>query len=542
MSPATSLPESLDLQHHLTQAVRAQRPSAMKAMGKLLMEKEKVRSLAGGMPHHSLFPMRHATFTMPTLQSIASGSLEDWKNGTAETEDFHLKKTGPGTEDDPAGICDINEVLQYGLSNGFPRLIELLGELNETIHGRVLKDADLFITCGATDGVSKVFQLFVTPGVDTVLTEEYSFDTSLIAGQSRGAKFFPIKTDDNGMIPGDLEDVLSNWDESIRGRKPHLIYTIPCGQNPTGSVMPAERYDRIYEICSKHDVIIMEDDPYFALQYKSYEADITKREAILAHARETMAKVPLGEEHSHAVAQVFNDYAGIRSYLSRDTEGRVVRIDTFSKIFGPGIRTGWIACNSLFAERLTRLGETSTQSPNNVGQAILASYLSPEHWGVSGFMRWMWAVRLEYQMKRDYFIDCLAKYCDPNLVSTRPCGGGMFQFLDINIKSHPRYSRTRLVSPNNLPDKVATRKQFIGTENGGFTTNTSDLMDELWQYLVDEAEVLLMPARLFLVERPGVDQTDRVNFFRATFAGDMANISAALQAFGAGLNKWFERG
>ncbi|RSH87373.1 Aromatic/aminoadipate aminotransferase 1 [Saitozyma podzolica] len=510
MSPAPTLPEPLDLQHHLAQAVKEQRPSAMKAMGKLLKEKLGVRSLAGGMPHHSLFPLKHATFTMPTIESISSGSLESWKDGTADTEDFHLKKTGPGTEDDPAGVFDLNDVLQYGLSNGFPELIELLEELNECIHGRVLKDAGLFVTCGGTDGISKVFQLFVEPGIDTVLTEEYSFDTSLINGRSRGAKFFPVMTDDDG------------------------------------SVMPAERYDKIYEICSKHDVIIMEDDPYFALQYTPYEADATKREAILAEVREEMAKIPLGEEHSHQVAKVFNDYAGIKSYLSRDIEGRVVRIDTFSKIFGPGIRTGWIQCNALFAERLMRLGEASTQSPNNVGQAILTSYLSPEHWGISGFMRWMWAVRLEYQMRRDYFIDCMAKYCDPDLVSTKPCGGGMFQFLDINIKSHPRYSRTQIVSVNEIQSqtagKLATRKPFVGTVNGDYTTNTSELMDELWQYLIDEAEVLLMPARLFLVERPGVDQTDRLNFFRATFAGDMPNIDAALKSFGEGLKRWFERG
>lgn len=89
---------------------------------------------------------------MPTVKSISSGSLEDWKNGTAETEKFHFKKTGPGTENNPAGIHDINDILQYGLSNGFPKLIELLEELNECIHGRVLKDAELFITCGGTDG------------------------------------------------------------------------------------------------------------------------------------------------------------------------------------------------------------------------------------------------------------------------------------------------------------------------------------------------------------------------------------------------------
>ncbi len=100
----------------------------------------------------SLFPMRHATFTMPTLESISSGSLEKWKNGTTENEEFHFKKTGPGTESDPGGLYDLNEVLQYGLSNGFPKLIELLAELNERVHGRNLKDADLFITCGGTDG------------------------------------------------------------------------------------------------------------------------------------------------------------------------------------------------------------------------------------------------------------------------------------------------------------------------------------------------------------------------------------------------------
>lgn len=463
----------------------------------------------------SLFPLQYATFTMPTIKSISNGSLDDWKNGTAEVEDFHFKKTGPGTENVPAGIHDINEILQYGLSNGFPKLIDLVKKLNECLHGKVSEDADIFITCGGTDGISKVFQLFVEPGVDTVLTEEYSFDTSLINGRSRGAKFFPIKTDEEGMVPEDLEQVLGNWDENARGRKPHLLYTIPCGQNPTGSVMPSSRYDEIYQICSKHDVIIMEDDPYFALQYKPYEAEINKRAMILAEARETMGKIPLGEEHLRKVAKVFNDYAGIKSYLSRDVEGRVVRIDTFSKIFGPGIRTGWIACNALFAERLCRLGESSTQSPNNVGQAILTSYLSPEHWGIGGFMRWMYAVRLEYQMKRDYFIDCLAKYCDPNLVSTKACGAGMFQFLQINIQSHPRYTCTRIVALPEIASHTASRP-FVGVEHGEYTTNTGELMDELWQFLVNESQVLLMPARFFLVERPGVDQTDRLNFFRAT--------------------------
>lgn len=191
------------------------------------------------------------------------------------------------------------------------------------------------------------------------MTEEYTFGSSLNSGRSKGAKFYPIKTDSSGMIPSDLEAVLSGWDEGARGRKPHLMYTIPCGQNPTGSVMPPERYDEIYAICQKHDVIIMEDDPYFgassgfktilygyradsftALQFAPYEPNLEVRERNVAEARAKMPPVPssAAEDDALGVAKVFNEYAGVRSYLSRDVDGRVVRIDTFSKVFGPGMR------------------------------------------------------------------------------------------------------------------------------------------------------------------------------------------------------------
>lgn len=66
--------------------------------------------------------------------------------------------------------------------------------------------------------------------MDTVLTEEYTFGSSLNSGRAKGAKFYPIKTDDDGLDPEDLEAVLAGWDEASKGRKPHVLYTIPCGQ------------------------------------------------------------------------------------------------------------------------------------------------------------------------------------------------------------------------------------------------------------------------------------------------------------------------
>lgn len=88
-------------------------------------------------------------------------------------------------------------------------------------------------------------------------------------------------------------------------RKPRVLYIIPNGQNPTGAVMPLERKKEIYQICCDHDVIILEDDAYYWLQY------------------------PHGPDHPPGQQLP-------PSFLSLDTQGRVIRIDTFAKLLGPG--------------------------------------------------------------------------------------------------------------------------------------------------------------------------------------------------------------
>ncbi|WVQ95770.1 hypothetical protein IAU59_002869 [Kwoniella sp. CBS 9459] len=559
MSPAPALPESLPLQHHLAKRVRGTQSSAMKALGALIANR-KLLSLGGGTPHASLFPMSHATFTLPKLETL-NGDVGDWQQGVAPTELVHLKKTGPGTENDEGGILDLNDILQYGLSNGYPALVKQLEELNDLLHGKATSDQSIYVTLGNTDGVAKAFQLLVEPDVDTVLTEEFSFASSLNTARAKGAKLYPIKVDGDGLVPEDLEEVLATWEEGTQGRKPHILYTIPCGQvshttvelkadrqNPTGSIMPPERYDAIYRICQEHDV----DDPYFPLQYTPYEPDTTKRAENLTNARAQLPPAPLKatDDDPDAVARVFNDYAGVKSFLSRDVDGRVIRIDTFSKVFGPGVRLGWITANSVFIERLL---QTTTQVPNGLSQAVLASYLSDKHWGIGGFIRWMWSVRLEYQQKRDYFLDRLGQYVPEDLVTTVPCGGGMFQWLKVNVAAHPRYKRLPLANASESAIRLGL--DTVGDEpsvppglevkqndEAAFTSNTSELVDELWNYLIEQGGVVLLPAKVFGVDKPGVDQYDDLNFFRATFAGDLENIDKALAAFGKAIQEWFRKG
>lgn len=77
--------------------------------------------------------------------------------------------------------------------------------------------------------------------------------------------------------------------------------------------MTIERKRSIYKICSKYDLLILEDDPCFFMHYLDRLTP---------------------------------------SFLSIDTEGRVIRLDSFSKVLSSGMRVGWVTGPKPLVERL----------------------------------------------------------------------------------------------------------------------------------------------------------------------------------------------
>ena len=73
----------------------------------------------------------------------------------------------------------------------------------------------------------------------------------------------------------------------------------------SGTVLPLERRKEILQLCSEYNLILLEDDPYFYLQFE--------------------------EKHLRPP-----------SLFSLDTEGRVIRFDSFSKILSSGVRLGFV--------------------------------------------------------------------------------------------------------------------------------------------------------------------------------------------------------
>ena len=124
-------------------------------------------------------------------------------------------------------------------------------------------------------------------------------------------------------------------------RRPKIMYINPTGANPTGTVLPLDRRRKIYEIASKFDLLILEDDPYYYLQF-------TKGN-----------RVP--------------------SFYSMDVDGRVLRFDSFSKILSSGLRLGFVTGPKPLIERIMLHMQVSSMHTTSLSQFIANDLL--QEWG-----------------------------------------------------------------------------------------------------------------------------------------------------------------
>lgn len=147
--------------------------------------------------------------------------MASWIDRSAPSQKLSaFNGTGPST-------IDLSVAMQYGTGLGIQTLREQLAQFNELLHGQNLITHTVTLSLGNADAITKLYRLFGEPG-DTFLVEEFSFCGLTNAPIAQGVRWQPVKIDNMGIIPSDMETVLSTWDEAVRGRRPHFLYTIPC--------------------------------------------------------------------------------------------------------------------------------------------------------------------------------------------------------------------------------------------------------------------------------------------------------------------------
>ena len=111
----------------------------------------------------------------------------------------------------------------------------------------------------------------------------------------------------------------------------------------------------------------------------------------------------------------------VQSLFSLDTDGRVVRLDSFSKIVAPGFRLGWVSAPKVFMEKFDALSQVTTWSASGISQSILLAIL--REWGEKGFTNQINKLCESYTRRRDLLLSALEKHLSDLATWTCPEAG-----------------------------------------------------------------------------------------------------------------------
>ena len=274
--------------------------------------------------------------------------------------------------------------LQYGTTEGDPHLRKVLVDRHNR-QGLNLGIENLIITTGSQQAIDLIGRIFIDPG-DYVICGLPSYLGGINAFLSYGAKMKGITLDENGMIPEELEETIIRLKEF--DRKIKFIYLIPDFQNPAGITIPESRRMKIIEIADKYDLLIVEDSPYREVRFE-------------------------GETQ--------------RLMYELDTTGRVITLCTFSKIFAPGFRVGWVMGNPAILDKIVMAKQTSDLCTSPFVQKIIARYIE------KGLLEKNLKKTIElYRERRTHMIACFRKYMPENVKWTEP-NGGLFLFITLPV-------------------------------------------------------------------------------------------------------------
>ncbi|KAF8311286.1 PLP-dependent transferase [Clavulina sp. PMI_390] len=389
-------PSAVNLSHHLSQLALRREQERIAGRFKPLSPSPNLISLDGGVPAPSTFP-----FETLSIQHLApdvfpvdparrpSSTFFGWISTMFSPPRSIMKEAKVSRFAlDPTKEFDIANAMSYSPQRGLAPLLKFVREFVTKVHQPGYADWDVIVDLGAGDALPKVLAVLTEPG-DTCLVDAWTYNQSLVQMRGVGVKPFGVQMDAGGLNPADLEHVLATWNVKERGSpRPRLLLQVPVGQNPTGSTLSPERKRIIYEICAKWDVIIIEDDPYHFLQSGPY---------IRPDARlNTYATEVTDQDWLASLAGSFVRY---------DYQGRVIRLDTFSKVIGPGGRLGILTALKCLIQHLENAQNGTSTAPSGLSQALIGTVLM--QWGIEGFARWLRGIRGVYRMRRDWVLDLL---------------------------------------------------------------------------------------------------------------------------------------
>ncbi len=274
---------------------------------------------------------------------------------------------------------DSTTALQYGATDGYEPLRRAVAERQKTVWGigKSVAEGDSFndttiIVSGGNQGIELAAKVFCNEG-DTVICENPTFIGGLNAFRSCGYNTVGVPIEDDGMNVEALEATIKATPNA------KLLYIIPTFQNPAGITTSLEKRKAIYEVCKKHGLMILEDNPYGELRFA-------------------------GEE--------------IPTIKSFDTEGLVIYCSSFSKILSAGMRVGFVVAPEEVAAKMVVAKQSEDVHTNQFFQTLCYKFMTECDLDAHISM-----IREVYGRKCRLMLECLEKELPAAVRFTRPEGG-----------------------------------------------------------------------------------------------------------------------
>ncbi|WP_238901325.1 PLP-dependent aminotransferase family protein [Clostridium sp. YIM B02500] len=267
-----------------------------------------------------------------TLKKISMGDLTNVIDFTGETTGEVLFPI-----DDLKGI--INEVLERDganalLSDNRNGYTNLIYTINKVFWNNKLNNEDIIIISGAQQGIDIASKGILNIN-DNIIVEKPTYVGALSVFKWRKVNLFEVPIDEDGIN-------LNKFEKILQKNEIKCFYTMSYFQNPTGVSYSIEKKKRILDLAEIYDFYIIEDDYLSELIYEN-----------------SLEYVP---------------------FKWLDKNDRVIYIKSFSKIFLPGIRLGYLVAPEVFSETLQNSKHNTDITTSSLMQRALELYISSNKW------------------------------------------------------------------------------------------------------------------------------------------------------------------
>lgn len=356
-------------------------------------ESEDVISFAGGLPNPISFPVE-------ALKTSANKAISE--NGS--------------------------RLFQYSGTQGYAPLREYIAAKYRRVHGLDVHANDVFITTGSQQALELIGKVLINKG-DGIVIEEPGYLGAIQAFTLSEPTFYGVTLENDGLNLEELENALQQPNVKF-------VYTVPNFQNPTGLTYSKEKRQQIFEILSKYDVALIEDDPYGELRFQGE---------------------PL-------------------PYIGAGKLENSILLGSFSKTVTPGMRLGFIITKN---KELLQHIETAKQA-TDLHTNIFSQYVIYDYLANNDYTEHVQKIIALYKNQADAMLNAMEEFFPAHVDYTRP-DGGMFIWATMNngTSSLDVFQKAMEQKVAFVPgDPFYTSKTGVNTMRLNYTNATPEVIRE----------------------------------------------------------------